>query len=335
MLKVTWFYVCASPPASASLFTCASPILVASRSQVCCVDMIALLRQTVRSGPGLWLLIGNLRNISNQKMADIAGVCKRAPASNKIAYRKDFCRLKYLSQDEASNLDQELFTEYGFSVDQLMELAGLSVAHAIYKTYPPSEYERPVVICGPGNNGGDGLVAARHMKLLGYSPSIVYFKPGRTQLYENLLRQCTKYGIEIRQMALHVDASTEYEPISDIVVDALFGFSYKPPVRNEEYVKLLKYMRETSKPVVSIDVPSGWDVNEGPRATEECIRQPSCLISLTAPKLCARHFEGRYHYLGGRFCPQSIQDKYGLNLPQFQATESVILLNEPKDERAQ
>ena len=53
----------------------------------------------------------------------------------------------------------------GFSVYQLMELAGLSVALACFKVYPPTSFKRTLVICGPGNNGGDGLVAARHMQV--------------------------------------------------------------------------------------------------------------------------------------------------------------------------
>jgi len=61
-----------------------------------------------------------------------------------------------------------LFSDYGFSVDQLMELAGLSVATAIAKSYPSVKGDNSptvLVCCGPGNNGGDGLVAARHLKL--------------------------------------------------------------------------------------------------------------------------------------------------------------------------
>lgn len=63
----------------------------------------------------------------------------------------------------------ELFDQYGFSVDQLMELAGLSVATAIAKEYP-NQSGKVLVCCGPGNNGGDGLVAARHLKLFVYYP---------------------------------------------------------------------------------------------------------------------------------------------------------------------
>lgn len=74
--------------------------------------------------------------------------------------------MKYLSQEEAQNIDQELFNEYSFSVDQLMELAGLSVAVAVTKAYPRETSHPKVLVCsGPGNNGGDGLVAARHLKM--------------------------------------------------------------------------------------------------------------------------------------------------------------------------
>ncbi|KAK6542601.1 hypothetical protein TWF694_006545 [Orbilia ellipsospora] len=53
----------------------------------------------------------------------------------------------------AFELDQELMSTGGFTLDQLMELAGLSVAHAVYKVHPPSKGDRILVFCGPGNNG--------------------------------------------------------------------------------------------------------------------------------------------------------------------------------------
>lgn len=86
--------------------------------------------------------------------------------------------IKLFSQEEAINIDQELFNEYKFSVDQLMELAGLSVATAVAKTYPLQEMSRKgtlLVCCGPGNNGGDGLVCARHLKMF-VSYILLFFK---------------------------------------------------------------------------------------------------------------------------------------------------------------
>ena len=86
------------------------------------------------------------------------------------------CGVKLLDQAQAISLDQELFNEYAFSVDQLMELAGLSCAHAVAKAFPECRGRKVLVLCGPGNNGGDGLVCARHLLLLGYEPVVHYPK---------------------------------------------------------------------------------------------------------------------------------------------------------------
>jgi len=67
--------------------------------------------------------------------------------------------------------------------------------------------------------------------------------------------------------------------------------------------------------IYSIDIPSGWDVEQG--KLTDCDLEPTLLISLTAPKLCAKHFKGKYHYLGGRFVPPALQQKYELNLPDY------------------
>lgn len=243
--------------------------------------------------------------------------------------------VKYLTQEEAINLDRDLFSEYAFSVDQLMELAGLSVATAIAKSYPVEKNDRPIVCCGPGNNGGDGLVCARHLKLFGYSPVIICPKPGRGQLYQNLLTQCRRFEIEILNQV-----PDTIESLGNLIVDSVFGFSFKPPNRNADFAKLLNEMDRLNQrqiPIVSIDIPSGWHVENGDSnidneqiEVEQAMRLPALkpdgLISLTAPKLCARYFKGRFHYLGGRFCPDSIVDKYKLNLPKYPGTECVVLL---------
>lgn len=74
----------------------------------------------------------------------------------------------------------------------------------------------------------------------------------------------------------------------------------------------------------SIDIPSGWNVELGP---PEGGIQPEMLISLTAPKKCAQQFKGKYHYLGGRFVPPKLEEKYNMNLPKYPGTECCVLLN--------
>ena len=90
---------------------------------------------------------------------------------------------------------------------------------------------------------------------------------------------------------------------------------------------VLDALRRTPLPLCSVDIPSGWHVEQGP--VGESPLRPETLISLTAPKLAAAHFEG-FHYLGGRFVPPPIFEKYGFRQPPFPGTEQVVLLSSPK-----
>jgi len=109
--------------------------------------------------------------------------------------------MKFLNQVEAQNIDIELFNEYKFSIEQLMELAGLSVACAVAKSFPldsllnATRKNRIFVCCGPGNNGGDGLVAARHLRHFGYDPVVYYPKRPNKDLFRILTEQCARQGI--------------------------------------------------------------------------------------------------------------------------------------------
>ena len=84
---------------------------------------------------------------------------------------------------------------------------------------------------------------------------------------------------------------------SDVILDAIFGFSFKPPVRSP-FDSALPLITASKLPIVSVDIPSGWDVEKGNDAGVGL--EPDVLISLTAPKEGARKFKGR-HFLGGRF----------------------------------
>ncbi|CAH8472679.1 unnamed protein product [Schistosoma margrebowiei] len=178
-----------------------------------------------------------------------------------------------------------------------MELAGLSCAVAINKAYPLNKLTKSngsvLVFCGPGNNGGDGLVCARHLKMFGYKPSIHYPRNPTKQLYKNLVIQCEKMDIPFLSDLTNetVNLSQSY----DLFIDALFGFGFKPPV-SLEFKSILQIMSTSQIPVISIDVPSGWNVETGPLDSETNLK-PDCLISLTAPKLCAHYFQGQYHFL--------------------------------------
>lgn len=100
----------------------------------------------------------------------------------------------------------------------------------------------------------------------------------------------------------------------DAVVDAIFGFSFKGEAR-EPFKSCIADMiyaqSELKSKIISVDVPSGWDVNDGDVTGSNF--HPDVLVSLTAPKLCTRFFRGK-HYVGGRFIPPFIAQKYGIKV---------------------
>ena len=109
----------------------------------------------------------------------------------------------------------------------------------------------------------------------------------------------------------------------DVVLDAIFGFSFTGAVR-APFDAILPAISASGLPIVSVDIPSGWDVEHGPPDTSDSI-QPDVLISLTMPKACARHHTGA-HYLGGRFVPRCIAEKFDFVQPTFPGTEQVVRL---------
>lgn len=148
----------------------------------------------------------------------------------------------------------------------------------------------------------------------------MYPKQGRGELFERLIKQCKAYEIPI-QSDFPADANSTY----NLIVDAVFGFSFKPPLR-PAFHDLLAAIVKSDLKIVSVDVPSGWSVDDGPPLDETPALQPDCLISLTAPKKTAAFFKGS-HWLGGRFVPAYMQSKYQLALPPYPGTECCVLID--------
>lgn len=262
-------------------------------------------------------------------------------------------QLTYLSQQDAARIDEELMgPELGFALEQLMELAGLSVACAVRDAYPPppaadsaAPPRRVLIIAGPGNNGGDGLVAARHLFFFGYDVSVCYPKQTDKPVYKGLVKQLRTLGVPIlsaddllsRSGAAAAAASgcpPSLRPLYDVAVDAVFGFSYSGGQPRNPFADVLALLSPAADPppVVSVDLPSGWHVERGDEGGDSGLApgipglRPDVLVSLTAPKLAARFFAGARHYVGGRFVPPSLAAKFGLRLPLYRGADQIALV---------
>ncbi|KAF9643246.1 YjeF N-terminal domain-like protein [Thelephora ganbajun] len=249
--------------------------------------------------------------------------------------------LRYLSARVAQQIDDELMSAAGaYSLDQLMELAGQACAVALARVYDKAKYPRVLVCCGPGNQGGDGLVAARHLGFFGYKTSVFMPKPGSKEIYQRLKTQCDNMQILTTS---DLDSLKTALASSDVILDAIFGFSFKPPVR-APFDEVLPLLTRSRLPIVSVDIPSGWDVEggrpssplpgtDGSGGKKVDALDPDVLISLTAPKEGVREYRGR-HFLGGRFVPKSFGEKFGLNLPEYPTTDLVVELLAPSENTA-
>eukprot|EP00474_Spongospora_subterranea_P000952 CRZ01410.1 hypothetical protein [Spongospora subterranea] len=160
----------------------------------------------------------------------------------------------FLTAAEAAALDNDLMSVHAFSLDQLMELAGLSVASAALDAQPG--LRRPLIICGPGNNGGDGLVAARHLSHFGTTPTVVYPISPKKEIYRNLIAQCKDCRISVRDSISFDTLDRDF----DMIIDAMFGFSFHGKIR-EPFEGLVNMINHSKLPCLAVDIPSGWQID--------------------------------------------------------------------------
>lgn len=153
---------------------------------------------------------------------------------------------------------------------ELMERAGQGVVEAIFEEWPELKKtnHRAVVLCGPGNNGGDGFVVARLLKEWGWEVEVFLYGdaeklPADARVnYERWVEVCPKHPV-------HVDTTT-LSPPYDLRVDAVFGIGLKrPPTDNLSiafsHTRQVREERGTYHPPkrVAIDCPSCLDLNTG------------------------------------------------------------------------
>jgi len=145
-----------------------------------------------------------------------------------------------------------LTIESGVAGTVLMENAGRAVADAISRRFPP----RPVaVLCGPGNNGGDGFVAARILAGRGW-PVRLFLLGGRAALKGDAAWAASGWTGTVEKLSVGALDGAE------LVVDALFGAGLARPIEGVA-AEVIKALEEQRLPVVAVDVPSGTDGASG------------------------------------------------------------------------
>jgi NAD(P)H-hydrate epimerase len=205
-------------------------------------------------------------------------------------------RLRPLSREEIRQLDLRASRDLGLPSSVLMENAGRGAAAWLAEltgALPPDAGGRPLspdpakhipdlprgpalprvlVLCGPGNNGGDGAVLARHLESWRFSVRVTWFAASERLSGDAALQWRILRDSGVRQSAWFDDYpnaktidDTEFGKVlneSDWIVDGLFGTGLARPIEGLNR-SVIERINESCKPILALDVPSGLDADTG------------------------------------------------------------------------
>ncbi|GAB6065142.1 NAD(P)H-hydrate dehydratase [Aquifex pyrophilus] len=182
--------------------------------------------------------------------------------------------MKVLKAEEMARIDRITIEEIGIPSLVLMENAGRGVYEEIIKHFP--DVRRVLIVAGKGNNGGDGIVAGRHLFLKGYE---VYIFPVFGEIKGD-----AKVQLDIaRRLGIKVLKEKPDFGRYDLIIDGIFGTGFKPPVKGiaEE---IIREINGSGAKVVSVDIPSGLSADTG-EVFEPSVRA-NLTITFQFPKVC-------------------------------------------------
>ena len=169
--------------------------------------------------------------------------------------------LPILTPAEAGTLDRAS-AERGITVETLMENAGWAVARAASALVGRAYGYRAVVVCGKGNNGGDGLVAARHLERWGFGVTVLL--PAAPDAFRGAAALSLRRFVDAGGRCRHSSPGLLARELdrADVVVDAIFGTGFRGSPEGE-FGAAIAAVDGAGVPVVAVDIPSGVEGETG------------------------------------------------------------------------
>jgi NAD(P)H-hydrate epimerase len=191
--------------------------------------------------------------------------------------------MKITTAEEMRAIDRATIERFGVPSLALMENAGSAVARFILQNY--TQANRITVVCGKGNNGGDGFVIARKLHRAGRVVEVLLLT-SRTELKGDALSMFERMPLR----PVEVTSAQELEAESsrslancDLIVDAVLGTGFRPPVTGL-YAEAIAAMNHSGKPVVAVDIPSGADSDSMTPQSGEVIAHADAIVTFTASR---------------------------------------------------
>ncbi len=171
--------------------------------------------------------------------------------------------MKIVTSQQMKNIDQRAISEFGIPGPVLMESAAIAIMAEMERFFDGLEGLRIGIICGKGNNGGDGLALARRLHIRGVAVRAAVLAPF------SALREEAKINLSVlrktdAQIIPNASASsiTDVLQWADIVVDALLGVGLSSPLTGR-FAQAVELINASGKPVVAVDIPTGINADSG------------------------------------------------------------------------
>ncbi len=173
--------------------------------------------------------------------------------------------IKVVTAKEMQELDRRAVAEYGIPSLLLMENAGVGTVQEMLTAFPPLSRSRVAILCGRGNNGGDGFVVARH--LLNRGTLVETFLLARRDEVKGEARVNLGILEKMGGSPMEVTAAEDMRALrdgiasADVVVDALLGTGVQGPARGL-LAEAIEIVNQAGRPVVAVDIPSGLSADD-------------------------------------------------------------------------
>jgi hydroxyethylthiazole kinase-like uncharacterized protein yjeF len=207
--------------------------------------------------------------------------------------------MDYITPEKMREADRRAQEEFGIPATILMENAGRAISQAAIEMLPDKREAKIIVVCGRGNNGGDGFVAARHLMNNGIDVSIFLMADTKElrgearDNYHSAEKIAKTMGKDIKALNEENLSSfmNELEGVYSII-DAIFGTGLAREVGDPEK-RIIQMINDSGKPVLAVDVPSGLDAANG-KVLGACIKATKT-VTFARPKI---GFIGNEKYTG-------------------------------------
>jgi hydroxyethylthiazole kinase-like uncharacterized protein yjeF len=194
--------------------------------------------------------------------------------------------MKIVTAAEMREIDRVTSERFGVPSLTLMENAGTAVAEFVLSRYPQTE--RITTVCGKGNNGGDGFVAARKLHEAGKQVSVVLLADP-AEMKGDAAEMLKRVPVAVNSVVNgdfpllpKPGRSGAPELDADLIIDAILGTGFRPPVTGL-YAQAIELMNAAVAPIVAVDIPSGADA-DAMSAPTTLVARAEAIVTFTAPR---------------------------------------------------